>query len=41
MAQRGIREFNGKKMLAKYWTEYFGKGFSYPGKVVLVDPNTK
>ena len=41
MAQRGIREYNGKKMLAKYWTEYFGKTFSYPGKVVLVDPNTK
>ena len=41
MAQRGIREFDGKKMLAKYWTEYFAKDFSYPGKVVLVDPNTK
>jgi len=25
MAQRGIREYNGKKMLAKYWSEYFGK----------------
>ena len=41
MAQRGIREYNGKKMLAKYWTEYFGKSFSYPGKIVLVDPDTK
>jgi ATP-citrate lyase beta-subunit len=41
MAQRGIREYNGKKMLAKYWSEYFGKGISYPGKIVLVDPNTK
>ena len=41
MAQRGIREFNGKKMLAKYWTEYFDKGFCYPGKIVLVDPGTK
>ena len=41
MAQRGIREYDGKKMLAKYWTEYIGKDFSYPGKIVLVDPNTK
>jgi len=41
MAQRGIREYNGKKMLAKYWTEYFGKSFCYPGKVILIDPNTK
>jgi len=41
MAQRGIREYNGKKMLAKYWTEYFGKSISYPGKIVLVDSNTK
>ncbi len=41
MAQRGIREYNGKKMLAKYWTEYFGKGITYPGKIVLVDPTTK
>ena len=41
MAQRGIREYNGKKMLAKYWTEYFGKSISYPGKIILVDPNTK
>ena len=41
MAQRGIREYNGKKMLAKYWSEYFGKAFSYPGKIVLVDPKTK
>jgi ATP-citrate lyase beta-subunit len=41
MAQRGIREYHGKKMLAKYWTEYFDKGFSYPGKIILVDPDTK
>jgi ATP-citrate lyase beta-subunit len=41
MAQRGIREYNGKKMLANYWKEYFGKAFDYPGKVVLVDPDTK
>jgi ATP-citrate lyase beta-subunit len=41
MAQRGIREYDGKKMLAKYWTAYFGKDFKFPGKIVLVDPNTK
>lgn len=40
MAQRGIREYDGKRMLAKYWSEYMGKGFSFPGKVVLVDPET-
>jgi ATP-citrate lyase beta-subunit len=28
-------------MLAKYWSEYFGKNFNYPGKIVLVDPKTK
>ncbi len=41
MAQRGIREYDGKKMLAKYWSEYISKDFSFPGKVVLVDPETK
>jgi len=41
MAQRGIREYNGKKMLAKYWSEYISKDFSFPGKIVLVDPDTK
>jgi ATP-citrate lyase beta-subunit len=41
MAQRGIREYDGKKMLAKYWTEYISKDFTFPGKIVLVDPKTK
>jgi ATP-citrate lyase beta-subunit len=41
MAQRGIREYNGKKMLAKYWSEYISKDFYYPGKIVLVDSKTK
>ena len=40
MAQRGIREFDGKKMLAKYWSEYISKDISFPGKIVLVDPKT-
>ena len=41
MAQRGIREYNGKKMLAKYWTDCISKDFKFPGKIVLVDPKTK
>jgi ATP-citrate lyase beta-subunit len=41
MAQRGIREYDGKKMLAKYWADYISTDFSYPGKIVLVDPQTK
>jgi ATP-citrate lyase beta-subunit len=41
MAQRGIREFDGKKMLANNWSAYFSKELKYPGKVVLVTPETK
>jgi len=41
MAQRGIREYDGKKMLANYWTDYISKDFKFPGKIVLVDPKTK
>ena len=41
MAQRGIREYDGKKMLARYWTDYISKDFKFPGKIVMVDPNTK
>ncbi len=41
MAQRGIREYDGKKMLANHWQDYFSKEFNYPGKVVLVTPDTK
>ena len=41
MAQRGIREYDGKKMLSKYWSEYISKDFKFPGKVILVDPETK
>jgi ATP-citrate lyase beta-subunit len=40
MAQRGIREFDGKKMLAKHWSEYMSKSFKFPGKIVLVDSKT-
>jgi len=41
MAQKGIREFDGKRMLAEHWAEYISKDFSFPGKVVLVGPDTK
>ena len=40
MAQRAIREYDAKRMLAKYWTEYFGKESPYRGEVVLVTPET-
>jgi ATP-citrate lyase beta-subunit len=39
MAQRGIREYHGKKMMAKYWSEYFKDLENYEGKIVLVDPH--
>ncbi len=41
MAQRGIREYDGKRMLARYWSEYINKKYAYPGKVVLIAPTTK
>ena len=40
MAQRGIREYDAKRMLAKYWSDYVSKDFTYAGKVVLVDPES-
>ena len=40
MAQRGIREYDAKRMLAKYWSEYISSDFTYPGKAVLVGPET-
>ena len=36
VAQRVIREFDAKRMLAKYWTEYFGKEFRYQMNSLLV-----
>ncbi len=35
MAQRAIREYDGKALFAKHWNEYFD-GFHYPFKSVLV-----
>jgi ATP-citrate lyase beta-subunit len=35
MAQRAIREYDGKAIFSKHWNEYFD-GFNYPFKSVLV-----
>ena len=40
MAQRGIREYHGKKMMAKNWSEYFKDLKKYEGKIALIDPQT-
>jgi ATP-citrate lyase beta-subunit len=40
MAQKAIREFESKRMLAKYWTEYFGTESRYECNAVLVTPET-
>jgi ATP-citrate lyase beta-subunit len=40
MAQRGIREFDAKRMLAQYWSEYMGQDLRYPGQFALVTPET-
>jgi len=37
MAQRGIREYDAKRMLAKYLPEYLNE-FSYKGNLVLAGP---
>ena len=40
MAQRGIREYDGKKILANNWKEYFGDDFEYDFKSILITPET-
>lgn len=40
MAQRGIREFDGKQMMARHWKTYFGDLPAYHGRVALVTPDT-
>ncbi len=40
MAQKGIREFHGKRMLAENLVKFFGRDFGYDGKVALIDSNT-
>jgi ATP-citrate lyase beta-subunit len=39
MAQRGIREYDAKRMLAKYLPEYLND-FGYNGNIALADPQT-
>jgi len=39
MAQRGIREYNAKKMLAEYLPQHLDN-FNYDGKIVLITPET-
>ena len=31
MAQRGVKEYDGKRMLARYWSEYVSEDFDFPG----------
>jgi ATP-citrate lyase beta-subunit len=40
MAQRGIREFDGKRLLAKYWPDYLAGIPAYAGQMALVTPQT-
>lgn len=40
MAQRGIREFDAKRMLAKELPRFIGGSFSYKGEIALVTPET-
>ncbi|MDD2998906.1 MAG: ATPase, partial [Candidatus Riflebacteria bacterium] len=40
MAQRGIREFHGKKMLARHLDNYSAEGIGYDGRIVLVSSET-
>ena len=40
MAQRGIREYDAKRMLASELPKYLGGSFKYDAKVALVGPDT-
>ncbi len=40
MAQRGIREYDAKRMLARELPKYLKGNFGYEGKAALVDPDT-
>ena len=40
MAQRGIGEYEAKKMLARYWSEYLKGIKKYEGKLALVNSKT-
>ena len=40
MAQRGIREYHGKKMLARHLSTHLGRQDGYDGKIALVTADT-
>jgi succinyl-CoA synthetase beta subunit len=40
MAQKPIREYDAKNMLAKHWQEYIGKDFQLGTRVAQVAPDT-
>ncbi|MFZ5949320.1 MAG: ATP citrate lyase citrate-binding domain-containing protein [Candidatus Rifleibacteriota bacterium] len=40
MAQRGIREYHGKKMLARHLDAYLEDSIGYEGNIVLIDKDT-
>ncbi|HNV69992.1 MAG TPA: ATP citrate lyase citrate-binding domain-containing protein [Candidatus Ozemobacteraceae bacterium] len=40
MAQRGIREYHAKRMMARHLPTFLGKSIGYDGKIVLVDATT-
>jgi len=40
MAQKGIREYHGKRMIARHMEKYWGKDFGYNGHIALVDKDT-
>jgi len=40
MAQKGIREYDAKRMLARNLGQYFGGNYGYEGQIVLIDQNT-
>ena len=40
MAQKGIREYHAKRMLAANLVKFFGSDYGYDGKIALVDEKT-
>ncbi len=40
MAQKPIREYTAKKMLARNWNDYFPSSISFPAKFVQINPDS-
>lgn len=40
MAQKAIREYDAKRLLAKHWAKYIGTELIYPGRFAHVGPDT-